>query len=69
MAMIQTGVIMHNRTTDKDYAMHTDCAERMAQLQVDMGLTIFPDTRIVVEIGPLFAPETDWTCAMSDCKH
>lgn len=69
MSLTQTGMIIHNRTTDKDYAMHSDCAERMAQLQIDIGLTMFPDTRIVVEIGPLFAPETEWSCVMTDCTH
>lgn len=66
--MKMTGVIVHIRSTGKDYAMHEECAEDLLSAVVDATeLTVLDNDFPVVIIGPLFAPESEWECAHS--KH
>ena len=67
--MNSTGVIVRIRESGTEYGMHDDCADSLIQALVDAGHSVMERNFPAVIIGPLFAPETEWTCAHSGCTH
>jgi hypothetical protein len=68
--MKATGVIVHNRENGGDYGMHVNCADTsIANIAQSLNLSPISDNMPIVIIGPLFAPVTEWTCAMVGCIH